>query len=435
MTPIFQPDGTMVPVSVVAVEPNTVTLAADPRARRLHRRAGRHRHRQAPHQAAPRPAQGPAAGPRRARVPRRRRLRVRGRPDAATWTSSRTASRSTSPACPRARASRAPSSDITTGAARRPTAPTRIGHPGSIGGGTTPGKVFKGTGMAGRMGHDRVTVKKATILKVDAERDLLLIKGPVPGRAQRARHGQEGLAMPVTTTLFTKAGDGGRHRRAARGAVRGAREHGGAAPGRRRAAGRPPHRHGRHHARAARSAAAAASRTARRAPAAPARARAAPRTTRAAAWSSGPTRARYDQRLPKRMKRLALQGALTSKFGDGAIKVVADLDIDAIKTRELVGYLAALGRQRPRARGRGRQGRAPRALGPQPARASTSSAPTRSTSSTSSTRTSWSSRSRRSARWRRCTHDAPGIAGHPAPGHQREVDGRRRSAQVHVRGP
>ena len=54
-------------------------------------------------------------------------------------------------------------------------------QPGSIGGGTTPGKVFKGTGMAGRMGHDRITVKKATILKVDTERDLLLIKGPVPG--------------------------------------------------------------------------------------------------------------------------------------------------------------------------------------------------------------------------------------------------------------
>ena len=53
--------------------------------------------------------------------------------------------------------------------------------PGSIGGGTTPGKVFKGTGMAGRMGNDRVTVKKATIVRVDADRDLLLIKGPVPG--------------------------------------------------------------------------------------------------------------------------------------------------------------------------------------------------------------------------------------------------------------
>ena len=53
--------------------------------------------------------------------------------------------------------------------------------PGSIGGGTTPGKVFKGTGMAGRMGNDRITVKKATIVRVDAERALLLVKGPVPG--------------------------------------------------------------------------------------------------------------------------------------------------------------------------------------------------------------------------------------------------------------
>jgi len=53
--------------------------------------------------------------------------------------------------------------------------------PGSIGGGTTPGKVFKGTGMAGRMGNDRITVKKATIVRADAEHNLLLVKGPVPG--------------------------------------------------------------------------------------------------------------------------------------------------------------------------------------------------------------------------------------------------------------
>jgi large subunit ribosomal protein L3 len=53
--------------------------------------------------------------------------------------------------------------------------------PGSIGGGTTPGKVFKGTPMAGRMGGDRVTVKKATIVRADTERNLLLVKGPVPG--------------------------------------------------------------------------------------------------------------------------------------------------------------------------------------------------------------------------------------------------------------
>jgi large subunit ribosomal protein L4 len=42
------------------------------------------------------------------------------------------------------------------------------------------------------------------------------------------------------------------------------------------------------------------------------------------------------------MKRLALQGALTAKFGDGAVKVVDELSMEASKTRELVGYLEAL---------------------------------------------------------------------------------------------
>jgi large subunit ribosomal protein L4 len=56
----------------------------------------------------------------------------------------------------------------------------------------------------------------------------------------------------------------------------------------------------------------------------------------------GPHPRSYEQKLPKRMKRLALQGALTAKFGDGAVKVVDALDMDAIKTRELVGYLSAL---------------------------------------------------------------------------------------------
>ena len=54
-------------------------------------------------------------------------------------------------------------------------------QPGSIGAGTYPGKVFKGTAMAGRMGNDRVTVKKLTIVRSDATRNLLLIRGPVPG--------------------------------------------------------------------------------------------------------------------------------------------------------------------------------------------------------------------------------------------------------------
>jgi large subunit ribosomal protein L4 len=56
----------------------------------------------------------------------------------------------------------------------------------------------------------------------------------------------------------------------------------------------------------------------------------------------GPHPRSYEQRLPKRMKRLALHGALTSKYDDGAIRVVDELGLDAPKTRELVGYLDAL---------------------------------------------------------------------------------------------
>ena len=53
--------------------------------------------------------------------------------------------------------------------------------PGSIGATTTPGRVFKGMRMAGRMGTDRVTTLNLTLQGVDAERGLLLIKGAVPG--------------------------------------------------------------------------------------------------------------------------------------------------------------------------------------------------------------------------------------------------------------
>ena len=53
--------------------------------------------------------------------------------------------------------------------------------PGSIGGSATPGRVFKGLKMAGRMGHARTTVPRLTVHAVDAERGLLLIKGAVPG--------------------------------------------------------------------------------------------------------------------------------------------------------------------------------------------------------------------------------------------------------------
>ena len=53
--------------------------------------------------------------------------------------------------------------------------------PGSIGACATPGRVFKGLRMAGRMGHLTSTITGLTVHKVDAERGLLLIKGAVPG--------------------------------------------------------------------------------------------------------------------------------------------------------------------------------------------------------------------------------------------------------------
>jgi large subunit ribosomal protein L3 len=53
--------------------------------------------------------------------------------------------------------------------------------PGSIGGASTPGRVFKGLKMAGRMGHVRKTTQNLTIHAVDADKGLLLIKGAVPG--------------------------------------------------------------------------------------------------------------------------------------------------------------------------------------------------------------------------------------------------------------
>ncbi|MET9485078.1 MULTISPECIES: 50S ribosomal protein L3 [Streptomyces] len=53
--------------------------------------------------------------------------------------------------------------------------------PGSIGGCATPGRVFKGMRMAGRMGNERVTTQNLTVYAVDAEKGLLLIKGAVPG--------------------------------------------------------------------------------------------------------------------------------------------------------------------------------------------------------------------------------------------------------------
>ncbi len=54
-------------------------------------------------------------------------------------------------------------------------------EPGSIGPGTTPGRVYRGSRMSGHMGDERVTVKKLQVVRADLDRNLLLVKGSVPG--------------------------------------------------------------------------------------------------------------------------------------------------------------------------------------------------------------------------------------------------------------
>jgi large subunit ribosomal protein L3 len=61
---------------------------------------------------------------------------------------------------------------------------------GSIGSGTTPGRVYKGTRMGGHMGSQNATIQNLKIVMVDTERNLILVRGPVPG-------GKKGLVLIV----------------------------------------------------------------------------------------------------------------------------------------------------------------------------------------------------------------------------------------------
>ena len=54
-------------------------------------------------------------------------------------------------------------------------------EPGSIGPGTTPGRVYKGVKMAGHMGDEQATIKKLRVVRADTDRNLLLVKGSLPG--------------------------------------------------------------------------------------------------------------------------------------------------------------------------------------------------------------------------------------------------------------
>ena len=214
--------------------------------------------------------------------------------------------------------------------------------PGSIGPGTTPGRVYKGMRMAGHLGDTRATVKKLRVVRADAERNLLLVKGSVPGCPQRADPREEGLAMPKTT-LYARTGEAigevelpeelfsapvnvavlhqvvtaqlagrhlGTHDTKKRGEVSG----GGKKPYRQKGTGRA--RQG---------------------------------STRSPNYAGGgvvfgPHPRSYAQRLPRQMKRLALCGALTAKLDDDAIRIVDGIGLEGPRTRDLVEVLAALGR-------------------------------------------------------------------------------------------
>ncbi len=55
-------------------------------------------------------------------------------------------------------------------------------QPGSTGAGTTPGRIYPGKRMAGRYGNEQVTVRKLTVVRVDTEQNLILVRGAVPGK-------------------------------------------------------------------------------------------------------------------------------------------------------------------------------------------------------------------------------------------------------------
>lgn len=180
MTQIFADDGTLVPVSVLAVEPNTVTALRTPErdgysAVQLGAGAARR---------LTKPRLGQLKG-----LPRVRDVREFRVDDVTPYEVGQTLDVSLFADGDHVDVTGVSKGKGFAGTIKRhnyrrgPETHGSDSHraPGSIGGGTTPGKVFKGTGMAGHMGDERVTVKKATIVKADTERNLLLIKGPVPG--------------------------------------------------------------------------------------------------------------------------------------------------------------------------------------------------------------------------------------------------------------
>jgi len=180
MTQVFAADGTMVPVSVVAIEPNTVTLLRTPERdgySAVQLGAGTARK-------LTKPRLGQLKDLPRVRDVREFRLddtaeyEVGQRLDVSLFTEGEivdvigvSKGKGFSGTIKRHHFARGPETHGS----------DSHRQPGSIGAGTSPGRVWKGTRMAGHMGAERATIKKLTVVRTDADRNLLLIKGSVPG--------------------------------------------------------------------------------------------------------------------------------------------------------------------------------------------------------------------------------------------------------------
>ena len=207
-------------------------------------------------------------------------------------------------------------------------------HAGSNGACSDPSKVFKGKGMPGQMGHVKVTVQNLEIVRVDAENNLLLVKGAVPGPKKSLRRtiemanvsvynmeGKEVGTMELNDAVFgVEINDHLVHLAVVRQL---ANNRQGTQKAKTRSevsgGGRKPWRQkGTGHARQG--------------------------STRAPQWTGGgvvfaPTPRDYSLKMNKKERRAALKSVLTSKVQENKLIVLEDLKLDEIKTKAMQNVL------------------------------------------------------------------------------------------------
>ena len=175
--------------------------------------------------------------------------------------------------------------------------------PGSIGQNQTPGKVFKGKKMAGQMGNKQVTTQNLEVVRVDAERNLLLVRGAVPGAT-----GGNVMVHQVVTAYMAGARQGTKAQKT-RSEVSG----GGKKPWRQKGTGR---------ARAG--------------------------TIRSPIWRSGGVTfaakpRSFEQKVNRKMYRAAMQSIFSELVRQERLVVVDDINVDSPKTKAFNEKLKGLG--------------------------------------------------------------------------------------------